>query len=170
MRRLRETGNSPSPRTRVYARIVRWVGKYVQRRRVPGLAAEVAFWLFLSAIPLAVVAGMVAAKLAIRHSESMVGALGGMPPLMRALLERELARLGAWNGGSVGPIGAIVFVWLASSGIHALFDAFEAMTGCSRSWVRLRLASLASCIFLAVGGAAIAVLGTGIAWVQDTHH
>ena len=98
-----------------------------------GLAAEVAFWLFLSLLPLVAVAGLIAAKLTVGHDAAVGSWLGAVPPSTRALVRRELAQLAASSGRTVGPVGTLIFVWLASSGIHSLFDAFDAMT-CERPY------------------------------------
>jgi membrane protein len=65
----------------------------------------------------------------------------------------------------VAPISAITFVWLASSGVHAIFDALELEVGVSRSWWRKRLMAIAACVALSVGVAVITLLGTGFSWV-----
>ncbi|MCA9586155.1 MAG: YihY/virulence factor BrkB family protein [Myxococcales bacterium] len=131
-----------------------------------GLAAEVAFWLFLSLLPLVAVAGLIAAKLTVGHDAAVGSWLGAVPPSTRALVRRELAQLAASSGRTVGPVGTLIFVWLASSGIHSLFDAFDAMTNRERSWTRKRVTALGSCVLLALGGAALALLMRGVVWTR----
>jgi membrane protein len=60
-----------------------------------------------------------------------------------------------------------VYVWLASSGVHALFDAFESMSGTSRGWVHKRAVALLSCLGLSLGGAALAVLTGAVQRVRS---
>src|SRR5690349_6588919 len=100
--------------------------RHIGQARTLGLAAEMAFWLFLALIPLAVVAGLIAAKLAVNDTTGTVSAaLDSAPAATRELLSHELGAVAAWNGGAVAPTAIIVFLWLASSGVHAVFDAME---------------------------------------------
>lgn len=141
--------------------------KYVLRPRVLGLAAEVAFWLFLSLLPLVAVAGLLAAKLFLGKGADVEAFLGAVPDAVRGLVLKELSQVVAIKENTIGPVGAVVYVWLASSGVHALFDAFEAMTGTSRSWVRNRLTALLSCVALSLGVAGLAFLSGGVQWLRS---
>ena len=76
------------------------------------------------------------------------------------------AEMAFWLFLALVPLAAVAYVWLASSGIHAVFDGFEAQTKVNRGWVHKRLWSLASC--LALTAAALA-LGFG-GWVSMTLH
>jgi len=131
--------------------------------RIFGVAAEMAFWLFLALVPLAAVAGLFVAHfgLGLELARPMFEAI---PSAAHVLVDRELARASA--SVSITPFAAVAYVWLASSGIHAVFDGFEAQTKVTRSWVHKRLWSLASC--LALTAAALA-LGFG-GWVSMTLH
>jgi membrane protein len=132
--------------------------------RVLGLAAEMSFWIFLALIPLAVVAGLVAAKLAARDNFILSATAATMPAVARDLVARELDRIAAWHG-AVAPTALVVFLWLASSGIHAVFDAMEPQTGCERPWWKKRLIALGACVLLSTGVALVALLGTGLEWI-----
>src|SRR5689334_15939484 len=101
--------------------------------RTFGLAAETAFWLFLSLIPLLAVGGLVAARISTENWEQLTPVLGAMPGSTRSLIHDELERVARWNGGAVGVTGAAIFVWLASTGVHAMFDAFEVQSKAPRS-------------------------------------
>lgn len=137
------------------------------RSRTFGIAAEMAFWLFLSLIPLAAVAGLVVARFAMRDSNAMGGVLSTLPPAVRDLLTKELANVSAWNEGSVAPMAAATFVWLASSGVHAVFDGLELETEANaRPWWRKRLLALGSCVAVSIGVALIALLSVGVGWLQ----
>jgi len=83
--------------------------------RTLGLAAEVAFWLFFSLLPLAAVGGLVLARLAVSRGDLAVTMLGSTPPAARELVASQLGQVARWNGGAVGPLAAVVFVWMASS-------------------------------------------------------
>jgi membrane protein len=130
-----------------------------------GLAAEMAFWLFLSLIPLAAVAGLVASRIAFARWDVAGPAVSTLPPTMTMFLTSEMAKVAAWNGGAVAPVAALIFVWLASAGIHSVFDALEVQTGAkARPWWKKRLLAIASCVGLSIGIAALAIIGTGIDW------
>jgi membrane protein len=136
------------------------------RARTLGLAAEMAFWLFFALIPLAVVVGLVAAKLAMSDETGKALLLvASLPRAARELLLNELGKVAAWKGGAVAPSAALVFLWLASSGVHAVFDAFEIQAGCARPWWKKRLIALGTCVVLSVGVGVVTLLGTGIDWL-----
>lgn len=137
------------------------------RARTFGLAGEMAFWLFLSLLPLAAVAGLVVARFAMRETQLTTSMLETVPPTVRDLVTRELARVSAWNGGAVAPFAAITFVWLASSGVHAVFDGLELETESqARPWWKKRLYAIVTCVGLSIGFASIALLATGVAWIR----
>lgn len=138
------------------------------RSRTIGLAGEMAFWMFLSLLPLAAVAGLVVARFAMTGGSAMTaGLLSTVPPAVRDLLTQELSRVSAWNEGAVGPAAAATFVWLASSGVHAIFDALELETeATARPWWKKRAFAIVACIALAVGVAAIALLAAGLDFVR----
>src|ERR1041385_3407477 len=110
----------------------------LDRTRTFGLAAETAFWLFLSLIPLLAVAGLVAARISTENWEQLTPVLRALPESNRVVLHHELERVARWNGGAVGVTGALIFMWLASTGVHAIFRAFEAQTQTPRTWAKGR--------------------------------
>src|SRR5882672_3487458 len=134
----------------------------LDRTRTFGLAAQTAFWLFLSLIPLAAVAGLAAARISSEHWDRVNPLLRSLPVATRGLIQSELVKVSSWNGGTVSITAAIVFVWLGSSGIHALFDALELETGASRPWWKKRALSIATCFGLSITVAILAVLGPGL--------
>jgi membrane protein len=137
------------------------------RSRTFGIAAEMAFWLFLSLLPLAAVAGLVAAKFAMSNSGAASGLLSSLPPAVRELLTQELTKVSAWNEGAVGPVAALTFIWLASSGIHAVFDGLELETeATARPWWKKRALAMAACVALSIGVAAITMLSVGLGWIR----
>jgi membrane protein len=141
-----------------------WLREFIgelQRSRITGMAAEMAFWLFLSLVPLAAVAGLVVAKIAV-SSSAVASLLAALPVETRELISRQLQQVAAWNGGSVAAPAAIVFVWLASGGVHAVFDVLEVNAAVSRPWWKKRALALASCVALSLGSAVIAVVATGL--------
>ena len=150
-------------------RVVTWAKVMfasMSRSRTFGLAAELAFWMFISLIPLAAVAGLIVARLAMTDHQAAIAILHGVPPSMRQLIKTQLAQVSAWNGGTVAPLAALTFVWLASSGVHSIFDALELETeSCQRPWWKKRLYALGTCIALSLGVAILTLLGTGLGWV-----
>jgi membrane protein len=140
------------------------------KTRALGLAAEMAFWLFLSLLPLAVVVAFLAARLALRDWSVLAPLLDSMPSDAAGVLRGELFRIAAWNGGSVTPLAAVFFFWLASTGVHSVFDAFEAQTGTERSWIAKRLLALGVCVALSCAGAVVALIGSGLGWALRSAH
>jgi membrane protein len=143
----------------------RWLrGLYddLERTRTFGLAAETAFWLFLSLIPLLAAAGLVAARVSRANWERMTPILATLPDATRVFIHNELDKVARWNGGAVGFTGAVVFVWLASTGVHAIFEAFEIESTAPRSWLKRRLLAVATCAALSLVVATLAILGPGL--------
>jgi membrane protein len=155
-------------------RAVAWARAFVSEMteiRTTGMAAEMAFWLFLSLIPLAAVAGMVAAKVAVSSADA-AAVLDSLPPETRRLVAKQLDHIAAWNGGSVGAPAVVVFFWLASGGVHAVFELLEVLAGATRPWWKKRLIALATCLGLSLGTVGLAALAAGLkrilAFLQGT--
>src|ERR1700690_1378810 len=74
---------------------LRCVWTRLDRSRSLGLAAEMAFWLFLSLLPLAAVAGLVTAKLASGSWSTTAPLLESLPLATRELVGTELGRVAA---------------------------------------------------------------------------
>jgi membrane protein len=138
-----------------------------QRARVFGMAAEMAFWLFLSIVPLAIVAGLVFARIAVRNVDDVMQALAALPTETRDLLTGELRRVASWHGGAVGAPAAVVFLWLASNGAHAVFDTLEVATHVRRPWWKKRLLAISACMVLPVIVALLGVIVAGADWLAD---
>jgi membrane protein len=136
--------------------------------RALGLGAEMAFWLFLSLLPLAAVAGVVAAKLAVGNWSVVAPLLDTLPTATRELIRNEMGRMAAWNGGQVGAGAGVMFLWLASSGVHSMFDGIEIEANAPpRPWWKKRAAALVTCVALSIGVALLAVLATGLGWLSQ---
>jgi membrane protein len=134
----------------------------LERTRTFGLAAETAFWLFLSLVPLLAAAGLVAARITKANWSRMAPILPSLPDSTRDLIQHELEKVARWNSGTVGLTGAVVFVWLASTGVHSIFEAFEVESGAPRSWIKRRLLAIATCAALSIVVPTLAVLGPGL--------
>jgi membrane protein len=140
-----------------------WRG--INASRATGLAAQMAFWLFLSLLPLAAVSGLVVARIAVARADVTGELLGSAPYAVRDLVTHQLEQVAQWNGGTVAPLAAVVFVWLAASGVHAVFDALDQQTGQQRPWWKKRLLAIAGCVALSIGIATLALLRTGLGWL-----
>jgi membrane protein len=137
----------------------------LRRARSLGLAAELAFWLFLSLVPFAAVAGLVTARVATARSDLLEAALASTPAEVRDFVAHQVERVAAWHGATVGPIAAITFVWLASSGVHAILDALELQTCTMRPWWRKRIIAIGGCIAVSVGIALVGLAAAGLGWI-----
>jgi membrane protein len=127
-------------------------------------AASVAFWFFLSLVPLLVLAGFLVGQVArARGVDDLVGPLlGVVPDSAESLIRSELERLAGARGTTLAPLGTLGFLWTASSGLHNLMDAFETTVKARRrQWWKQRVIALA---WLAIGLATACT----IAWVVVT--
>ncbi|HEY1956379.1 MAG TPA: YihY/virulence factor BrkB family protein [Polyangiaceae bacterium] len=141
----------------------------IGREHVLDSASAASFWIFVSLVPLAAVALMLTTKLAWANEDVLASMLAAVPPNSRTFVSHELQRVGAWNGGTVGPASAAVFVWLAATGVHAILDAFDATVDAKRPWWKKRLLAIAICIGLSVAVAAVGIafglLGKDVVWI-----
>jgi membrane protein len=154
---------------RGWTRARTWLDPFVAaltKGRTLGLAAEMAFWVFLAMIPLAAVAGFAAARVATSHESLLPSLLSTVPQAARDLIVDQVHQVAAWRGGALAPVAAGTFVWLASSGVHAIFDALEEQSGTSRPWWKKRLLALVTCVLLSVGIAGAALLASGLGWLR----
>ncbi len=154
--------------TRALERVLAWrrewldpIVRGVTRARTVGLAAEMSYWLFLSLVPLAAVAGLVAARLAMSHKPLVGSLLSSFTPEAQRLIEGQVASVASWDSGRVAPVALGTFVWLASSGVHAVFDVLEVQSETTRPWWMKRLLALATCVGLSLGIAFLGFLAIG---------
>jgi membrane protein len=89
-------------------------------------AAAIAFWFFLSLLPLLVLLGFLVSLVA--RSKGVDALLGPLldvvPGTAEDILRKELEHM-AGSTAPVAPLGIIGFLWTASSGLHNLMDVFE---------------------------------------------
>ena len=124
-------------------------------------AAAVAFWFFLSLVPLLVLAGYLVGQVArSRGVDDLVGPLLEIVPgTAEGLIRSELERLAGAHATSVAPLGVVGFLWTASSGLHNLMDVCEATVSVERrAWWKQRAIALG---WVAVGLATSCLL----AWI-----
>jgi membrane protein len=90
-------------------------------------AAAVAFWFFLSLMPLLVVVGFLLGLVArTRGVDALVGPLlDVVPTTAEGLVRDEVERLAGGSASSLAPLGVAGYLWTASSGLHSLMDVFE---------------------------------------------
>jgi membrane protein len=120
-------------------------------------AAAVAFWFFLSLVPLLVLAGFLIGQVArARGVDVLVAPLLEVAPATAVdLVRTELERLGG-SASSIAPLGVAGFMWTASSGLHNLMDVVEqAYKATPRAWWTQRLLSL-GCVALMLAAACLA--------------
>jgi membrane protein len=109
-----------------------------------GAAASIAFWIFLSLVPLLVLLGFLVGQVArVRGVDALIGpVLEIVPGTAEGLVGKELQRLAGANA-SVAPLGVFGFLWTASSGLHNLMDVFEnAVKVKRRPWWKQRVIAL----------------------------
>ena len=125
----------------------------VARRFVEGMkahnaleaAAAIAFWFFLSLVPLLVLLGFMVGRVArARGMNDLLGpALDMVPGSAEDIIRFEVERLSR-SSASVAPVGVIGYLWTASSGLHNLMDVFETAVRVERrSWWVQRAIALA---------------------------
>jgi len=126
-------------------------------------AAAVAFWFFLSLVPLLVLIGFVVGHVArTRGIDTLLGPLlDVIPATAEDIVRKELERLAGASGSSIAPLGALGYLWTASSGLHNLMDVFETSARVLRrpwwqqrsialGWVVLGLAAVCSLAWILV--------------------
>ncbi|HEX8794036.1 MAG TPA: YhjD/YihY/BrkB family envelope integrity protein [Polyangiaceae bacterium] len=121
-------------------------------------AAAIAFWFFLSLVPLLVLLGFLVGRIArARGMNDLLGpALDLVPGTAEDIIRVEVERLSRSSAG-VAPVGVVGFLWTASSGLHNLMDVFEiAVKVERRRWWVQRLIALAWVIAGLVAACALA--------------
>jgi membrane protein len=147
---------------------VRSILSILDRHRSMGIAAEMSFWLFCALIPLSVTAALLLARLPgpAGPSSLLQSILANAPDATRALVRQEISGL-ARNHVPPSLLNLLVFGWLASSGLHSVYDGFEGQLGINTAWWRKRLWAILGCALLAVGVALLALLGAGFTLISE---
>ena len=110
-----------------------------------GAAASIAFWIFLSLVPLLVIVGYLVGMVArTRGVDALVGPiLEVVPGTAESLVGKELQRLAGGSESSIAPLGVAGFLWTASTGLHNLMDVLETAAGTKRrAWWKQRAIAL----------------------------
>jgi membrane protein len=108
-------------------------------------AAAIAFWFFLSVVPLLVLLGYLVGQVArSRGVDALVNPLlEVIPDSAEGMVRAELERMTSGTTG-LAPLGVIGYFWTASSGLHNLMDVFEtaARVVKRRPWWKQRVIAL----------------------------
>lgn len=90
-------------------------------------AASIAFWFFLSVVPLLVLAGFLIGRVArSRGVDALIEPVLDLAPGgAEGLVRKELERLAGASATTIAPVSAVGYMWTASSGLHNLMDVFE---------------------------------------------
>jgi membrane protein len=108
-------------------------------------AAAVAFWFFLSLVPLLVLVGFLLGLLArAKGVDALIGPLlDVVPGEAQQLVHSEVERLATGSASSLAPLGFAGYLWTASSGLHNLMDVLEAVAQATRRpWWKQRAIAL----------------------------
>jgi membrane protein len=135
---------TPKPMPRVLRFVVR-VASGLRAHDAFEAAASIAFWFFLSLVPLLVLVGFLVGQVArARGVDALVGPLlDVVPGTAEELVRKELERLAGASASSLAPLGVVGFLWTASSGLHNLMDVFEAGANVKRrQWWKQRVIAL----------------------------
>jgi membrane protein len=157
-----------------WTRIARLVGRRFAEEALPGRAAEMSFYFFLSLFPvllllIAVLGVFFDAQWLIR--DTVVSRLDRVAPAQVVhLIDRLLREL---SGRPRGPlsIGVVVALWAASSGMVATIRALNRAYGVKdeRSWWRRRLLGIALTVaFMLLTAAAMVLLAYGVPIAEAT--
>jgi membrane protein len=107
-------------------------------------AAAIAFWFFLSLVPLLVLVGFLLGLVArAKGVDELVGPLlDVVPGEAHQLVHTEVERM-ATSAPSLAPLGVAGYLWTASSGLHNLMDVLETVAQAKRrAWWTQRCIAL----------------------------
>jgi membrane protein len=110
-----------------------------------GASASIAFWFFLSLVPLLALAGFLIGQVArTRGVDALVEPILEVAPgSANGLVSKELLRMAGSGGAPLAPLGVLGFMWTASQGLHNLMDVFETTVKAKRRpWWKQRAIAL----------------------------
>jgi membrane protein len=161
---------TPPLRQREALHITRHFIRGLQTHNAFQAAASIAFWFFLSLVPLLVLVGFLVGSIARTKGVDALLAplLDVVPTTAEDIVRKELERLAGGAASSLAPLGVAGFLWTASSGLHNLMDVFESKGDVKpRPWWKKRLISLG---WVVVGLAAVCVLTWILVQVDGLFH
>lgn len=130
---------------RTFFRRSRQVADGLQAHKAFEAAAAIAFWFFLSLLPLLVLLGFLVGLVARSRGVDalLTPLLDVVPGAADDIVRHELERM-AGSTASLAPLGVVGYLWTASSGLHNLMDVFEAAARAEpRPWWKQRAIALA---------------------------
>jgi membrane protein len=133
-------------------------------------AAAVAFWFFLSLLPLLVVVGFLVGLVArTRGVDALVGPLlDVVPATAEEIVRSEVERMAGAHTAPLAPLGVAGYLWTASSGLHHLMDVVEvAARAKRRPWWKQRGIALG---WVLVGLAAAVAVAWFLVQVDSSLH
>jgi membrane protein len=133
-------------------------------------SAAVAFWLFLSLVPLLVLGGFLVGQVArTKGVDALVGPLlDVVPATAEGIVRKAVERLAGGDASSLAPLGAAGFLWTASSGLHNLMRVVETAAQVKRRpWWKQRGIALA---WVVLGLAITCFLATVIVEIDSALH
>ena len=133
-------------------------------------AAAVAFWFFLSMVPLLVLVGYVVGQVArSRGVDALAGPFLEVVPLAAEdLVRKAVERLAGAGASGLAPLGVAGYLWTSSSGLHNLMDVCEKAANASdRPWWKQRALALA---WIVVGILLASLLAIQLATIDSAFH
>jgi membrane protein len=108
-------------------------------------AAAIAFWFFLSLVPLLVLVGFFLGLVARSKGVDalVLPLLDVVPGEAQQIVRSEVERLATGSAPSLAPLGMVGYLWTASSGLHNLMDVLETVAQAKpRPWWKQRAVAL----------------------------
>ncbi len=144
--RPRRPLDARAPLVRVFRRVDQFVDVVAAHHGFDG-AASIAFWFFLSLVPLLVFAGWILGAVArSRGADFLLNPVLDLLPgaAAESLVREQIERMSRPGSDPVAPFAIVGFLWSSSSGLHNLMDVFEnAVKVARRAWWKQRLLALA---------------------------
>jgi membrane protein len=154
-----------APLVRVFRRVDQFVDVVAAHHGFDG-AASIAFWFFLSLVPLLVFAGWILGAVArSRGADFLLNPILDLLPgaAAESLVREQIERMSRPGSDPVAPLAVVGFLWSSSSGLHNLMDVFEnAVKVARRPWWKQRLLALGWVVVGLVTAAATAWLLTRV--------
>ncbi len=136
-------GNAPL--VRAFRRVDQFVDVVAAHHGFDG-AASIAFWFFLSLVPLLLFAGWILGAVArSRGADFLLNPVLELLPGAAAeqLVREQIERMSRPGTDPIAPLAILGFLWSSSSGLHNLMDVFEnAVKVARRPWWKQRLLSV----------------------------
>jgi len=122
-----------------YRSLVRLI-HYLDLHEAPRAASAMAFDMFLSIIPLLMVAGWALHRLRDAAAVQLASLLRAAPPAVASALGEEFFRVSDAKALVLAPVGLVAFLWVSSAGASTAIGVFETMFVCQpRPWWRRRV-------------------------------